>query len=188
MDKKEIVKKTEEFMKENVPQSRLTKEGSEEIYLKHVLGAREYSLYLAEKYNADKFVLEIAALLHDIGADKKKEHAKESAKIAKKFLSKFNLPNETIEKIIRCIERHSMGSETETIEEQILQDADGIIFIKDTYKFFFEKGKQNFPLEEARKYALDKTKGMLNKIKTEEGIKLAKSFLGKSLNYLKSAS
>jgi len=188
MDKNTIIQEAEKFMRENIPKSRITKDGSDEIYLRHVLGARKYALQLAETYNADKFVIEMAALLHDVGADAGKEHADESAKISRKFLSKFDIDDETKEKIIRCIERHSMGSKTENIEEQIIQDADGIIFIEDTFKFFFEKGRQKFPLEEARKFAIDKTKGMMNKIKTEKGIELANNFLAKSLEYLKSAS
>ncbi len=187
MDKDIIIREAEKFMRKNIPRSRITKEGSKKVYLKHVLGARKYALKLAEIYNADKFVIEMAALLHDVGADAEKEHADESAEISRKFLSEFDIPDKIKEKIILCIKRHSMGSKTETVEEQIIQDADGIIFIEDSFKFFFEKGKQKFPLAEARKFALDKTKGMMNKIKTEEGIRLAKNFLMNSLEYLKSA-
>ena len=188
MDKNSIIREAEKFMRENIPKSRITRDGSDEFYLMHVLGTRKYALQLAEIYNADKFVVEMAALLHDVGADAGKEHADESAKISRKFLSKIDISNEIKEKIIRCIESHSMGSKTETIEEQIIQDADGIIFIEDTFKFFFEEGRQKFPIKEARKFAIDKTEGMMNKIKTEEGIKLAKKYLAKSLEYLESAS
>ena len=169
-------------MSENIPKSRL-KTGSDS-YLRHVLGARKYVLYLAEKYNADKFILEIAALLHDVGADAGEDHANESAKISKKFLSEVDISNETKRRIIKCIERHSMGSKTDLIEEQILQDADGIIFIEDTFKFYFEKQKQKFPLEKAKKRSIEKTKEMNKKIKTEEGIKLSSKILTKSLRYL----
>ena len=186
MDKKAIIREAEKFMRDNIPKSRLTKEGFDDMYLRHILGTRKYALHLADKYNSDKFIIEVAALLHDVGADAKKEHAYKSAKISRKFLSKFDMPDEIKNRIILCIERHSMGSVAETIEEQIIQDADGIIFIEDTFKFFFEEGRRGFPLEEARKFAIHKTKEMTNKIKTEEGIKMAKIFLGKSLKYIES--
>ena len=188
MKKNIIIQGTEDFVKENIPNSRISKEGSDEIYLRHVFGAKKYALQLAEAFESDKFVIEMAALLHDVGADAGKEHANESAKISRKFLLKFNISDNIKEKIILCIERHSMGSKTDAIEEQIIQDADGIIFIEDTFKFYFEKQKQKFPLEEARKLSIEKTQGMMKKIKTEKGTELAKKILTKSLEYLKSAS
>jgi len=187
MNNREIIQESEKFFRENIPKSRVEKNGSYDSYLRHVLGVRKYALQLAERYNADKFVVEVAALLHDVGADAGREHAAESARIVERFLSKFDIPNETKEKIIKCIERHSIGSKVESIEEQIIQDADGIIFIEDTYKFYFGKGKEKLSLEEARKEAMEKAEGMLNKIKTEEGIKLAKSHLVKCFEYLKTA-
>ncbi|RLE39593.1 hypothetical protein DRJ17_00145 [Candidatus Woesearchaeota archaeon] len=186
MDKEKIIQETENFMKKNIPKSRITKEGSSEIYFRHVLGVKKYALHLAELYNADKFIVTIAALLHDVGADAGKYHAEESAKISRKFLSRFDIPENIKEKIIRCIEKHSIGSNTETIEEQIVQDADGIIFIEDTFKFFFDEQKQKFPHEEAKKLSIKKIKEMMNKIKTEEGIRLAKNFFSVSLSYLES--
>jgi len=183
MDKEKLVKEAELFMRNNVPKTR-----PKEAYFRHVLGARKYALQLAELYNADKFVLEMAALLHDVGADAGTVHAHESARISKQFLSGLEMPEEIKEKIVKCIETHSMGSKTETIEQQIMQDADGIIFLEDTYKCYFERQKEIFPFEEARKASLEKVKGMTNKIKTEKGIKLAKKFLETASEYIKSAS
>lgn len=188
MDKRRLIEEAERFMRKNVPKSRQTKEGSGELYFDHVLGARKYALRLAKIYNADKFIVEMASLLHDIGADAGKIHAYKSAKIARKFLSKFEISEKIKEKIIKCIETHSTGSKTETIEQQIIQDADGIVFIEDSYKTYFEKEKQRFSLKEARKLSKEKTKRMMDKIKTKEGIKLAKQFLKKSLQYLETAN
>ncbi len=188
MDEKHMIAAAEKFMRENIPESRITKDGSEDSYLRHVLGARKYALRLAETYRADKFVIEMAVLLHDVGADAGKGHAAKSAEIAREFLSGFGISDETKGRIIRCIERHSIGSKAENIEEQIIQDADGIIFIEDTFRFFFEKRKLMFPLEEARRKSIEKTRGMMDKIGTKEGIKLAKKFLEESMEYLKSTS
>jgi HD superfamily phosphodiesterase len=184
MNKSEIISKTEQFMRENIPSSRLTKDGSIDNYLTHVLGARDYAIKLAKIYNGDLFVVEIASLLHDVGANAGKVHASKSANIAKVFLNKFNLNVEIEEKIIKCIERHSMGSKVESIEEQIIQDADGIIFLEDTYKLYYEQRKLRYNLEKAKKISLEKVNGMINKIKTEEGIKIAKELLPKAVKYV----
>jgi HD superfamily phosphodiesterase len=188
MDKKAIIQEAEKFMRKNIPKSRTTKRGSEASYLRHVLGARKYASQLAEIYDADKFIVEVAALLHDTGADDGDNHADASAKISRKFLSKFDISKRLKERIIRCVERHSMGSKTETIEEQIMQDADGIIFIQDSFRFYFEKQKQKLPLEEARKKSIKKIRKMMEKIGTKKGIRLAENYLAKSLKYLESNS
>ncbi len=183
-----ILQDTEQFMKKNIPSSRIDKDGSAEVYFRHVYGVRKYGLLLAEKYEADPDIIEIAALLHDVGADKGKGHAVESESIARAYLREHELTKDDKNKIFACIRNHSMGSEADSIEEQIIQDADGIIFLEDTYKFYFEKQKEKYPLEEARKITFEKTKGMLKKIKTEEGIRLAQEYLPVALDYLKNAS
>lgn len=185
MDKKTIIKESETFMKNKVPSSRLTQDGSDENYLTHILGARKYSLKLAKIYKRDKFIVEIAALLHDVGANAGKVHANESAKIANKFLEKFEIPRSTKDKIINCIKNHSMGSKVKSIEEQIIQDADGIIFLEDTFKLYYEQRKIRFSLEKAKEISLEKVSGMINKVKTEEGQKIAKRFLPKAIEYIK---
>jgi putative nucleotidyltransferase with HDIG domain len=183
MDKAEILGSTESYVKSNIPKSR-----PKNTYLKHVLGVRRCALKLAETYKADKFIIEMAALLHDIGADAGKVHARESVKIGEKFLSGFDIPANVKGEILGCIENHSMGSEAQTLEQQVIQDADGITFIEENYKDYFEVKKQMLPLEEARKISIDKTKGMMKKIKTGEGVKLAGRCLRIALDYLESAS
>ena len=175
-----IIEETESFMMRNIPKSRASDEDSTQGYLKHVLGVKKYALELADIYNADKFTLEIAALLHDIGADAE-NHALESKVIAEKLISNFDIPRGIVNKILSCIENHSMGTKAETLEEQIIQDADGIIFIEDTYKYFYKK-QLKYSLEEAKKLTIDKTKGMLGKINTDEGKKIANNYLEKTLN------
>lgn len=162
-------------MKQNTPQSRKPKEE----YYNHVLGCRKYALMLANKYKADKFVIEVAALLHDTGADAGPVHAQESAKIAKDFLSKLNLDKNNQKKIIACITTHSMGPAPETLEQQIIQDADGLIFIEDTYKYFYLK----YP---DKNKTAQKTQGMMDKIRTEEGKSLANILLPKAMGWIKS--
>ncbi len=184
MDNKTILQEAENYFRTNLPKTRLNDKNNppEKGYLKHVLGCKKYALLLAKKYNADKFIIEIASLLHDIGADAGKQHADESAKLADKFLSNLEINKETKKKILGCIKNHSMGSEAKNIEEQIIQDADGIIFIEESWKDFLCGYKDEMTLDELKKFAINKVKGMMNKIKTEKGIKLAKRYLDKTLN------
>lgn len=180
MDKEKIIQESEKYFRDNIPESRI-----KAAYISHVEGAVKYALLLAEKYDADKFIVELSAWLHDVGADAGKEHHEKSADIAKEFLSKFELPEDMLKRILDCIKNHSMGTDVYNLEEQIIQDADGIIFLEDTYKYFYEKGKsKTSSVEEAKKWAIDKTNGMMNKIKTEEGKRIANDLLPKAIEFI----
>lgn len=168
MNKERIIKESENYFRKNIPKTRM-----HESYLRHVVGCKKYALQLAEKCGADKFILEVAAYLHDVGADAGETHPAESARLAKEFLLQFDIPKETLDRILFCIANHKMGAKANNIEEQILQDADGLIFLEDTYLFFFEKQKNKYQEQQARKNTATKLKGMLTKIKTDEGKKLA---------------
>jgi len=98
-------------------------------HLDHLYRVRSLSLHIARSTNADIRVLEPAALLHDIGRIEDKPgdcHAEHSAWIAKSLLQKFGEPMDRIDQILYAIRTHrySSGIVPETIEAQILQDAD----------------------------------------------------------------
>ncbi|MFH0837168.1 MAG: HD domain-containing protein [Candidatus Aenigmatarchaeota archaeon] len=186
MNKKTILRETNNFMRKNVPKSRITKQGSDKHYLKHVLGARKYGLHLAKNCDGDKFVIEMAALLHDIGADAGEDHENKSTELSIKFLSRYDIPDEIKMRILNCIKRHGFGSKAKSIEEQIIQDADGIIFVKDTFKFFFEKRLQKMSIEEAKKATIEKINVMKNKIRTKKAVRIANPFFTNSIKYIKS--
>ncbi len=56
MNKNIIIQEAEKFMRENIPKSRITKDGSDEIYLRHVLGVKKYALQLGETYNEQRLL------------------------------------------------------------------------------------------------------------------------------------
>ncbi|VVB60452.1 Uncharacterised protein [uncultured archaeon] len=70
MNNEKIIRETEVFVKENVPESRPA-----DSYIRHVFGTRNYARHLAEIYHADIFVVVTAALLHDIASDVVDMHA-----------------------------------------------------------------------------------------------------------------
>lgn len=102
--------------------------------INHALRVYDLCLKLSQGVKGvDLEVLQIAALLHDIGGLKELEdktgkicHARESAKMTQKILENFKYPQEKIDKIIHCIlaHRHRTGVKPETREAKILFDAD----------------------------------------------------------------
>lgn len=80
---------------------------------------------IGEEENADIEVLKIAALLHDTGCHVDRDnHENTSAKIAEDVLDGYDKKDE----VIHCIKAHrfSKNKEPETLEAEILQDADDI--------------------------------------------------------------
>ncbi|WP_292380874.1 HD domain-containing protein [Methanosarcina sp. UBA289] len=96
----------------------------------HINRVESLCLEIREKEGGDPLVLQLAALLHDVGVIKEHEeggdHAVYSADIASEFLSKAGLGKEVIEAVTNCIRTHrfSAGKSPENLEARILQDAD----------------------------------------------------------------
>jgi uncharacterized protein len=72
--------------------------------------------------NVDFKILQLAALLHDIGRKKENldksgriDHAIESAKMAEKILKKFGFPKEKIEKVKEAIISHRFKTNSKPV-------------------------------------------------------------------------
>ena len=111
---------------ENYARETLTEEVAHDF--KHVDRVRNWALRIAEEEGyEDKEVVEVTALLHDIGlanTQKRRRHAEIGAEMAAKYLREHGFfPEETIEEIAEAIRYH--GSLEDRGELQvILKDAD----------------------------------------------------------------
>lgn len=104
--------------------------------IEHLSNVVTLSLQLLEIEGGRKDILEVAALLHDVGYSKlssKKElievdHAKISAEIAKEFLTGLDVKEDDIRDVCECIYHHSSSraKDTDLIESYCLHDADKI--------------------------------------------------------------
>ncbi len=98
----------------------------------HVERVRKIALHIGRVENANALVLEIAALMHDIGRDDEVRsrgkicHAKAGANIAGKILAEIGLEDNTIVKILHCISSHRNRSTEvpKSLEARIIFDAD----------------------------------------------------------------
>ena len=100
----------------------------------HIERVLNLCLHLGKKLSANLLVLEIAALLHDIGRNHKKRktsnknHAELSSEMASKFLNSYTieLSQEDFKNIIHSIRSHSFSNNSipKTLEAKILSDAD----------------------------------------------------------------
>ncbi len=94
--------------------------------------SRVYTLaqYIAEKEEADKFIVGVAALLHDLGRtveeDEQTHHSDSSALLAREIMQKYEIAEQTQQSIIHAILAHSFsrGIEPLTLEAHVVRDAD----------------------------------------------------------------
>ncbi len=94
----------------------------------HIKFVVKESLILAEKYNADKEIVELGAMLHDIAlmskVGTKADHHENGAKIARSLLEKYKVLPSKIDKILGCVLHHRASKNAENIEELCVADAD----------------------------------------------------------------
>jgi len=140
--KQEILHKTEKYIR-----TIFEKEGSGHDWW-HIYRVKNMALNIATKEGGDLFIIEMAALLHDL--DDWKLNGSQKNK-TKEWLEKLNVESQLNEKIIRITEQVSfkgagVANEATSLEAQIVQDADrldaiGAVGIARTFAYGGNKGR-----------------------------------------------
>lgn len=151
----DIVSKTEAFVK------KLFKEKLSGTYTYHNLthtlrvfkGTNE--IIESSKINAkDTVILQLSALLHDIGyVESRENHEEISVRIAKEFLKKEKVDKETIDGVEKCILATKMNSEPVNFLEEALRDADSSHFGKKYFQEVSEFLRQEYALQGVQEYS-----------------------------------
>ncbi len=146
MNKPQILENTEAFVKQSLRNA----EGGHDWF--HIQRVWNNAKLIAKNENADLFIVELGALLHDI-ADSKFHNGDESVgpKVASEFLQKQQVSTEIIDHVVKIIENVSfkggnIRQEFNSIELEIIQDADrldalGAIGIARTFNYGGFKGR-----------------------------------------------
>ncbi|MFC1651751.1 HD domain-containing protein [Patescibacteria group bacterium] len=127
---KEDIKKIEKFVQETCKKE--TNKWGDSAWTHHIVAVVKYAKLLAEKLNADKEIVEISALLHDIASISNpnwvEDHHIHGTKLAEEVLKKYNYPTKKIEKVKHCIVAHRGSKEIkrETVEAEIVASADAM--------------------------------------------------------------
>lgn len=147
MEKNEIIKKAADYA-----QRLLSSETSGHDWW-HTYRVWKMSLHIARKERADLFVVQLAALLHDVDDYKLKfSKAGIKKKTVKQILSKIGTDDITAKKILHIIQNMSFnksfdGKKVNTLEGKIAQDADrldalGAVGIARTFAFGGSHGRK----------------------------------------------
>jgi len=118
--KNEIMLLNEKYMTEATDKYNFWEE-----HIKYVV---QEALVLAEKYNADTEIAELAAMLHDVALIAKngtrKEHHITGAEMAETILLKYNYPKDKTDRVIKCVLNHRSSKNGTDIEDICVADAD----------------------------------------------------------------
>lgn len=142
---KEILLKTEDFVRAN-----FEKEGTGHDWY-HIDRVRKNALLILENEGlGDPFVIEMAALLHDVPDDKLNETEEAGWKKLVEYINTLGLSDCAVKHILDCIESVSFKGgrsiQLNSLEAKIVQDADrldaiGAIGIARTFAYGGKKGQ-----------------------------------------------
>lgn len=128
-----IISLTKEFLWNTLNKSTNIDDIEKKYRYEHSLRVSHIGKQISEVEGADKFIVEIGCLLHDVGkfqTEVNRDHGRVSAKVAKVFLETLNLSNKQIDDICYAIAVHVDGeagySYEETLESKIVTDSDNI--------------------------------------------------------------
>lgn len=123
-----MIKKVKDYVLDVNNKYKLEAKDNYDFWENHIKFVVQRSLELAEIYKADKELVEIAALLHDIAlmakVGTKADHHENGALIAVSFLTKLGLKQGKIDRIRNIILHHRSSKNAENIEETCVCDAD----------------------------------------------------------------
>lgn len=147
MDKQAILDKTRDYIK-----LELSGDGSGHDWW-HIVRVTKTAMQIGIKEGADLFIVELGAMLHDLG-DFKFHNGDDTVgpRMVTEWLEKMNLDSDTIKKVVDIVKEISYkGSEVETpmstLEGEIVQDADrldaiGAIGIARTFAYGGSKSRE----------------------------------------------
>jgi len=180
---------------------KFAKEHMDELTWWHTQQVRDLAAVLAKKEGADAGIVEVAALLHDIGKSKSKNsrfmHHIKGTVIAKNLLNKNNFDSEAAKEILNCIMRHlgpyngflkaklkkagiSLSScpRPDTIEAKCVYDADMINYCGPfgIAKTFWLDSLKGAAFRETAKYMKKQSRDAYDGLYTRSGKKMARAY------------
>lgn len=134
-----IEKIREEFIRISKEYEEKTNYNYWEEHVKYVV---DFSLKLAEKVDADREIVEVSAILHDVAkllVEECEPHNIIGANLAQDILNKFSYDQEKIEKVKNCIIKHNSDVDLNSLtkEEWCVRNADVLSMLDNLTIFYY---------------------------------------------------
>ena len=123
-----IIEEVKKYVLEQIEEYKNNAEDHYDFWNEHIKYVYKESLDLADKYGADKEIVALGALLHDIALINKvgdrKDHHINGEKIAREILDNLNYNESKKERVLKCVYNHRSSKNATSIEEICVCDAD----------------------------------------------------------------
>lgn len=124
----ELIEEIRKYVIEKSEAYRETSEDHYDFWNEHIRYVYEEAVSLAKEYGADKTVVALGALLHDIALIEKvgsrKDHHLNGKILSCEILDRFNCPGDLKNRVLGCVLNHRSSKNAENIEELCVCDAD----------------------------------------------------------------
>jgi len=155
-----------------------------DFYDDHIKYVVNNAISLAEEYDANKEIVELGALLHDIAQPleigESEEHHINGAKVAGDLLKEFNYPLDKTKRVQSCILNHRGSTDypRNSIEEECIADADVIAhFDRVPSLFALVYKSKNMSIKDGALYVKNKLDRDYNKLSEKTKAKLKDRYL-----------
>ena len=156
-DNMNIIEEVKKYVLEKIEEYKNNAEDHYDFWNEHIKYVYEESLKLADEYNANKEIVALGALLHDIALINKvgdrKDHHINGEVIAREVLTNLEYDELKKERVLKCVYNHRSSSNATTIEELCVCDADILAHFDNIPMLFnvaFNRSKVN--LNEVREW------------------------------------
>ena len=174
-----------EYLKITVKERMAPLEGTVHSYA-HIDRVFRIATYLAEREKADVELVQIGAILHDIGRTVGEPHNETGARLASQVLSGTDFPLERSDRVARIVLYHalSMRDKLETLEEKIVWDADKIDLLgaSGIARVFHWLGKR--PFETVVEDCFEELRPIYDLLNTSTAKRLAKTRYNRTMAFL----
>ena len=124
----DIIVEVEKYVKKQIEEYKNNSEDHYDFWNEHIKYVYKESLLLADKSNANKEIVALGALLHDIALINKvgdrKDHHINGEIIARKVLTNLGYDESKKERVLKCVYNHRSANNATSIEELCIADAD----------------------------------------------------------------
>ena len=152
-----IINEVEKYVKNRIEEYKNNSDDHYDFWNEHIKYVYEESLKLADEYNADKEIVALGSLLHDIALINKigdrKDHHINGEIIAREVLTNLEYDESKKERVLKCVYNHRSSKNATTIEELCVGDAD-ILAHFDNIPMLFNSAynRNNVSLNEVREW------------------------------------
>ena len=123
-----IIDLIEKEVKDKINEYKNSSEDHYDFWNEHIKYVYIESKKLAEQYGADKEIVKLGALLHDIAlickVGERKDHHINGKILAEEILNKYNYPKEKMDRVLSCVYNHRSSKNATNIEDLCVADGD----------------------------------------------------------------